>query len=85
MTDEKKNKGKAEVGGRKETCNETQQLKERTKKEMLFWNPPTKKQLERWQNTPEFLQSSGKLLQVSEIRRAEGAIAEEDEAGIGPV
>lgn len=84
MRDEK-NKSKAEAGGQEKTCNETQQLKERTKKETLFQNPPTKKQLERQQNTPEFLQSSGKLFQVSEIRRAEGAVAEEDEAGVGPV
>lgn len=43
MTDEKKSKWKAEAGGQEETCSETQQLKERTKKETLFRNPPTKK------------------------------------------
>lgn len=85
MTDEKKNKRKAEAGGQEETCSETQQLKARTKKETLFRNPPTKKQLERRRNTAEFLQSSGKLSQASETRRAEGAVAQEDEAGVGPV
>lgn len=43
MRGEKKNKRKAEAGGQEKTCNETQQLKERTKKETLFQNPPTKK------------------------------------------